>query len=85
MARREFYLNAIETLRTEEWTTSGYTFIGYAVPGTLEADDTWLIKRVHVVGDVTYITFAETRDGAKDERVCNKTWAHRANYYYEEG
>ena len=52
MARRDFYLNAIETLRTEDLssttytdysgqTISGCTFIGYAVPGTLETDNTW--------------------------------------------
>ena len=95
MARRELQLNAIDALRTEDLTSttgytysgqtiSGCTFIGYARPGTLESDTTWLIKRIHVIDNTTYITYAETYDGAIDERICNKSWTNRYGYFYEE-
>ena len=51
---RQFQLNLVENLRVE--CISGITYIGSAVPGTLETDSTWMIKKVNDTGEVIFDT-----------------------------
>lgn len=62
-------------LRVEE-VDANNTYIGYAVPGTLDSEPKWKLKKVSIVGIITYLGYAEaTQD-------FNKIWDNRATYTY---
>lgn len=62
-------------VRTDE-VSSSLTYVGWAVPGTLDAAATWRIMRMSVTGTVTAIEWA---DGDED---FNNVWSDRASLTY---
>jgi uncharacterized protein (UPF0303 family) len=53
-------------------SNSAVTYTGYAIPGTLDTDAAWLIKKTNVVGTITYIGYAN------GEKMFNQVWHDRA-------
>lgn len=67
-------LSNVEALRSV--VSGDTTTIGYALPGTLNAESKWKIKQVVVSGGVTTITYAEGNGN------FDKIWDDRATYTY---
>lgn len=54
-------------------------YIGLSTYGAKMNNPQWLIKRIHKVGNITTISFAN------NEKEFNKKWTLRASYNYEIG
>ncbi len=73
--RRNVHLTDPDAKKIDSVST-GLTYIGYALPGTLETEPYWLVKKITVVGTVTTIDYSNT------SKMFTDIWNNRTGLTY---
>lgn len=77
--RGSFLLSDDGALRVDART--GYTYIGYSVPGAGESENLWKIKKITESGTITTMLYPLNEWGIPDKDF-NYRWTDRASYIY---
>lgn len=57
--RRANFINDVDSRATDS-PDSGVTYIGYSIPGVLETEPYWLIKKIDITSTTTFTRYSNT-------------------------